>query len=141
MVPRSTSCFCVEAHELIPYKVAPFSTSSCRTPDAVTRGGTVEERIRSSVAVVRKKAATRASRRITLHTIRPSCLRDSGFEVFTGAFALGSSADGAVISLRARASALDTEVGLALETRGLLHILPRALTGGRTRSLPFADGG
>ena len=91
--------------------------------------------IRASAAEVRMKAATRASGRTTLHTIRPSCVRDSCLEVFTGAFALGSSADGAVASLLAGTSALDTEAGLTLETRGLLHIIAAGADGGCARFL------
>ena len=43
-------------------------------------------------------------------------------EVSTGAFALGSSADGAVASLPAGTSTRDAEAGLWFETRGPLQV-------------------
>ena len=71
----------------------------------------------------------------------PRLRHAGGLEVSTGAFALGSSADGAVASLLAGTSALDTEAGLTLETRGLLHIIAAGADGGRGARFLLRHGG
>ena len=53
----------------------------------------------------------------------PRLRHAGGLEVSTGAFALGSSADGAVTTLLAGTSIMDAEAGLSFDTRGGMPII------------------